>query len=222
VVVLHEHRGTLGRLLDDGVGELAVVAAEAGPRLVPVPIEPGPTGQVEQVVVTEPERSVGDDLVGHLEHRGLGFDRDDHDAVRLHQAFLRRHPVGFPEGRRDPASHRIRRGAVAACRRARRSRWRPPVGRPRNGTTPVPGWRPPRCRSSHPTLLVPCPGQGGQTGGMSVMPARPSAVRNTSSAWGRSSASGRLRCTRTPRSTCAIDSAPKSRATSMSRPISTP
>jgi hypothetical protein len=47
-------------------------------------------------------------------------------------------------------------------------------------------------------------------------------VRSTSPACGRSSASGRFRWTRTPRSTCASDSTPMPRATPIRSPISTP
>ena len=51
--------------------------------------------------------------------------------------------------------------------------------------------------------------------------ARANAARRMSVAWGRSSESGRLRWTRTPRSTCVMDPTPKMEATSISRASST-
>lgn len=52
--------------------------------------------------------------------------------------------------------------------------------------------------------------------------ARSSMAATTSRAWSPSSASGRLRWTRSPRSAWATAAAPKRRATSISMPISTP
>ena len=77
--------------------------------------------------------------------------------------------------------------------------------------------RPPRARSRR------CSGRARPTPARSeTSPARRSAVTRIAVACGPSSASERLRCSRTPRSTCAVGASPKRSTTSTSSASSTP
>ena len=63
LVVLDQHRGPRRSRLGCGRRELLVDRPEPLPRRPPVPVEPGPAGQVPELVQAKPQRLVGDDVV---------------------------------------------------------------------------------------------------------------------------------------------------------------
>ena len=102
VVVLHQD-GRAGRgPLDHGVGHHLVVPAVALPRQPPVPVEPGPAGQVEEMVVQVPQGGVGHDVVGRPVGLVIDDDGEQREAVVDHATLLDRGAVGGPHGHRDP------------------------------------------------------------------------------------------------------------------------
>ena len=220
VVVLHQDRGRVGGFGADHVGHGPVVGAVAGPGRMPVPVEAGPAGKVEEVVVDVPEGGVGHDVVGHAVGLGVDGDRAQGERRIEHAAGRHRGLVGRAHGHGDPhgvgvgagVGCRRRSGAGAAPRPARHHR--PAVAgcaRRRSGTTAVPGWRRRSCRAWSSANHGPVHGR-----------MRSNAARSTSTAWGRSSCRGRLRWMRSPRSTWARTPGPRCVATSISSAISTP
>jgi hypothetical protein len=95
VVVLDKHGGAGARLFRDRLCEEQVELAVGVPGLHPVAIEAGSAGQIEEVVVAEPQGGVGDDVVSHPVDVGIGFQRDDVQAVFGHEALGRGKPVGL-------------------------------------------------------------------------------------------------------------------------------
>src|SRR6202035_1068455 len=80
VVVLHQDRRRVGGFGTDHVGHGPVVGPVATPGRVPVAVEAGPVGQVEQVVVQVPQGGVGDDVVGHAVGARVDGDRAGGDG----------------------------------------------------------------------------------------------------------------------------------------------
>ena len=102
VVVLHED-GRSGRgLLDHGVRHDLVVAAVALPGQAPVPVEAGPAGQIEEMVVEVPQGGVGHDVVGRPVGVVVDDDGEQPEAVVFHAALRHRGAVGRPHRHRDP------------------------------------------------------------------------------------------------------------------------
>ena len=224
VIVLHQDDRVRRRVRTYRVGHGPVVAAVAVPGLPPVPVESGPAGQIEQVMMAVPQRRIGHDVI----RRPVGVVIDDHREQRevlvCHAALGNGGAVGRAHRHRDPG--RSRAGQQRADRRDQASSAgdRPELALGAGAVTSG------VCGVTR-VVVVEAEGErapigddqqligrwhGGQCG------ARASAVRNTSVAWGRSSCSGRLRWMRTPRSTWASTPGPSFCATSMSRPISTP
>ena len=85
------------------------------PRLPPAPVDAGPAGQVEQAVVQEPQRGVGDHVVGHAVLVGVDRQRPHAEALGLDDPLLGRLAVGVGHGGRDPGR------AAGRRRRARGS-----------------------------------------------------------------------------------------------------
>ena len=103
VIVLHQHDGVLRRSVDDGPGEGVVHSPVGIPRLPPPAVETRTAGQVPQGMVQEPERPVGDHVVGHPVGVGVDGEHPEPKALGVDGAGGRRFPVGVAHGGRHPA-----------------------------------------------------------------------------------------------------------------------
>jgi len=86
VIVLHQHGRVRRRVRAHGVGHGLVVAAIGVPRLPPVPVESGPAGQIEEMVMAIPERRVGHDVVGGPVRLVVDDDREQREVLLGHPA----------------------------------------------------------------------------------------------------------------------------------------
>ena len=102
VVVLHEHRGPLGRgFVHDG-GEEPVELPVGVPGPEPAVVEAGPARQVEEVMVQEPQRGVRHHVVGHAVGVLVGLDRHEAQAPLGHEPLGGGPPIGVGHGARHP------------------------------------------------------------------------------------------------------------------------
>ena len=213
VVVLRQHGPAPVGPGDHGVGHGPVVGPVAVPGPAPVAVEAGPQREVPHVVVAVPEGRVGHDVVGHPVGVVVDGHRDQVEPVLVHAPLGHRLAIGRTHRHGGPRR-------AAAGQDPVQGRRQPTAGRDRDQLAVGPGAEGERPavgdddggahRRAHE-------GRGNVVGGT-----RSSAARSTSTAWGRSSSSGRLRWMRSPRSTWARRSAPSDWATSMRRPSSTP
>ena len=203
VVVLHQDHRAVGGFVVDDVGHRLVVGAVPVPGRMPVAVQARSTGEIEEVVVGVPEGRVGNDVVGHPVGVAVHRDRAELEGVVDHAPLGHRFHIGRPHRHRHP------HGLAAGQERAQRRDQPTPSG---DRLEVAPG--------------VEAERQGPPVGDDDDVARhgrlRSSAARRTSTACGRSSWRGRLRWMRSPRSTWARTPAPRSVATSMSRPSSTP
>ena len=135
VVVLHEHGVALPGPRRHDVGHRPVVGPVALPGHPPVAVEAGPVRQVEQMVVAVPERGVGDDVVGLPVGLVVDDDRNQIEAVLVHEPSGDRLAVRRPHRHRGPRRAAPREVSGAGRRRARRRRGQGPAcRRARSGT----------------------------------------------------------------------------------------
>ncbi len=207
VVVLHEDGVALAGPGRHDVGHGTVVGPVALPRLPPVAVEARPVRQVEEVMMAVPQRRVGDDVVG----LPVGLVVDDHgqqvEPVLVHEALGDRLAVRRPHRHRGPRRAAPREEPVQGG-------GQPAAGGHGDQRAVGPGAEGERAAVGDDEVAA----HGGDTG----VGTRSRAARSTSTAWGRSSCSGRLRWMRSPRSTWASRSEPSCWATSINRPSSTP
>jgi hypothetical protein len=102
VVVLHQHHRIAGGLGHDHLGEGQVHRPVRVPGGPPPGVEARPPGQVEQVVVHEPERRVAHDVVGHAVLLGVEVDEAQREPLGRDGARGGDGALGVGHGGRDP------------------------------------------------------------------------------------------------------------------------
>ena len=107
VIVLDQDGCALGRLVDERLREPVVVRPVRVPRYAPTPVDARPAGEVEQAVVQEPERAVGDHVVRHAVRVGLDGERSEAEALGLDRPRLGHLPIGVGHGCREPERARV-------------------------------------------------------------------------------------------------------------------
>ncbi len=124
MVVVDDDGRALGRRPRYLVGESLRIGMELRPCVVPVAIEQRSTRGVEHLVEQEPQRPVGDDVVGRREDLLVERDEGQVDATGelTRHAPRRGLALGVAQRRRDPARAGALQGSVetrrqTACRR---------------------------------------------------------------------------------------------------------